>query len=301
MKQNESSLTSLVSAFSRAFHVKQDTPVIFNDTFAHNFLTNEEYDAISQNMARGIAFFSPEKATELTGDEALKWVNQIQLSPTPLARAAFAEEIVLNETQLGAEQFVILGAGLDTFSWRHPDANLHIFEVDHPASQQFKRERLAEASIQLPTNLTFVPMDFTKELSLASLIEQGFDPTKKTVFSLLGVTYYLTKEIFKQLLNTLFKDLPKGSSIIFDIADERLFTETGIFNRVRNMVQMAAASGEPMQFCSSIAQLEQLLAQQDLYIFEHLSPQAIQNRYFVDREDDLQAFETIHYVHAVKK
>ncbi|AWE06953.1 hypothetical protein DCE79_05860 [Lysinibacillus sp. 2017] len=100
---------------------------------------------------------------------------------------------------------------------------------------------------------------------------------------------------------TLFKDLPKGSSIIFDIADERLFTETGIFNRVQNMVQMAAASGEPMQFCSSIAQLEQLLAQQDLLIFEHLAPQDIQNRHFVDREDDLQAFETIHYIHAVKK
>lgn len=301
MKQNESSLTSLVSAFSRAYHIKHDAPVIFNDTFAQNFLTDGEYEAISQNMASGIAFFSPEKATELSGDEALKWVNQIQLSPTPLARAAFSEQVVLNEINLGAEQYVILGAGLDTFAWRYPDVNLHIFEVDHPASQQFKRERLAEASIQLPTNLTFVPMDFAKELSLASLITQGFDPTKKTVFSLLGVTYYLTKEIFEQLLHTLFKDLPKGSSIIFDIADERLFTETGIFSRVQNMVQMAAASGEPMQFCSSIAQLEQFLEQQDMHIFEHLSPQGIQDRYFADREDDLQAFETIHYVHAVKK
>lgn len=144
-------------------------------------------------------------------------------------------------------------------------------------------------------------MDFTKELSLEPVIAQGFDPTKKTVFSLLGVTYYLTKEIFEQLLNTLFQDLPEGSSIVFDIADEHLFTEPGIFDRVQHMVQMATATGESMQFCSSIAQLEQLLARQNLYIFEHLSPQDIQNRYFAGRDDDLQAFEAIHYIHAVKK
>lgn len=160
---------------------------------------------------------------------------------------------------------------------------------------------LKEADIEIPTNLKFIPMDFTKGLSLAPLIGQGFNPTKKTVFSLLGVTYYLTKEIFEQLLSTLFKDLPEGSSIIFDIDDENLFNKPGIFNRVQHMIQMAKASGEPMQFCLSINELERLLAWEDLYIFEHLSPQDIQNRYFADRDDDLQAFETIHYIHAVKK
>lgn len=125
MKLNESSLTSLVFAFSRAYHIKHNAPVIFNDTFAQNFLTDGEYEAISQNMARGITFFGPEKATELSGDEALKWVNQIQLSPTPLARASFTEAIVLNELNLGAEQYVILGAGLDTFAWRYLNANIH--------------------------------------------------------------------------------------------------------------------------------------------------------------------------------
>lgn len=134
MKQKDFSLTSLVSAFSRAYHVKNDKPTIFNDTFAQKFISDDEYKAISQNMAQGITFFNPEKAKELLGDKALKWVNQIQLSPTPLTRAAFAEEVVLNEVSLCAEQYVILGAGLDTFAWRYPNIKLQIFEVDHPTS-----------------------------------------------------------------------------------------------------------------------------------------------------------------------
>jgi O-methyltransferase involved in polyketide biosynthesis len=98
----------------------------------------------------------------------------------------------------------------------------------------------------------------------------------------------------------LFKDLPKGSSIIFDFADERLFTEQGKYNRVQNMVQMAQAAGEPMKFATSLLKLEKLLAEQQLLIYEHLSPQDIQNQYFSNRDDDFQAFETIHFIYAVK-
>ena len=144
-------------------------------------------------------------------------------------------------------------------------------------------------------------MDFTKETSLEKLVAAGFDTSKKTVFSLLGVTYYLTKEVFQQLIHAFFKDLPKGSSIIFDFADEHLFTEAGIFNRVQHMVQMAQASGEPMKFASSPSDIEKLLANEQLLIYEHLSPQDIQNQYFSNRDDNLQAFETIHYIHAVKQ
>ena len=138
MKNNESSMTSLVSAFSRAFHVKEDEPIIFNDYMAKDFLSPEEYAAISINMTKGIAFFSPQMAEQLKGNDAaiLKWVSQVQLSPTPLARAAYAEQVVLHELKLGAEQYVILGAGLDTFAWRHEQQTEHIsiFEIDHPST-----------------------------------------------------------------------------------------------------------------------------------------------------------------------
>lgn len=241
-------------------------------------------------------------AEKLKDDEAaiLKWITQVQLSPTPLARAAFAENIVHHEIMLGAEQYVILGTGLDTFAWRHPNLDITIFEVAPPSTQQFKLQRLQEADLECPNHLKFVSMDFTKNFSIEPLISAGFDPHKKTVFSLLGVTYYLTKEVLQQLFDTLFKDLPKGSSIVFDFADEQLFKEKGIYHRVQHIVQMAQVSGEPMKFCISLHELERLLSEYQLLIYEHLSPQDIQNQYFSNRDDDLQAFETIHYVHAVK-
>lgn len=303
MKNNESSMTSLVSAFSRAFHVKEDQPIIFNDFIAKDFLSPEEYQAISANMANGINFFSPKMAEQLKGNDAgiLKWVTQIQLSPTPLARAAYAEKVVLNELKLGTQQYVILGAGLDTFAWRYPSlTDVTLFEIDHPATQKFKLERLQQAGYELPSHLKLVAMDFTKELSLEKLIAAGFDSSKKTVFSLLGVTYYLTAIELQQMLHVFFKDLPQGSSIVFDFADENLFSKPGIFNRVQHMVQMAQASGEPMKFATSISGLEKLLSEEQLLIYEHLSPQDIQNQFFANRHDDLQAFETIHYIHAVK-
>lgn len=296
-------MTSLVSAFSRAFHAKEDQPIIFNDFIAKDFLSPEEYKAISANMANGINFFSPKMAEQLKGNDAaiLKWVTQIQLSPTPLARAAFAEKVVLNELKLGTQQYVILGAGLDTFAWRYPSlTDVTIFEVDHPATQKFKLERLQQAGYDIPRHLKLIEMDFTKELSLEKLIAAGFDPSKKTVFSLLGVTYYLTEPELQQMLHVFFKDLPQGSSIVFDFADEHLFTKPGIFNRVQNMVQMAQVSGETMKFATSLSDLEKLLSKEQLLIYEHLSPQDIQNQYFANRHDDLQAFETIHYIHAVK-
>ena len=303
MKNNESSMTSLVSAFSRAFHVKEDLPIIFNDFIAKDFLSPEEYQAISTNMANGITFFSPKMAEQLKGNHTaiLKWVTHIQLSPTPLARAAYAEKVVLNELKLGTQQYVILGAGLDTFAWRYPIlTDVTIFEIDHPSTQQFKLERLQQSGYELPSHLKLVAMDFTKELSLDKLIDAGFDPSKKTVFSLLGVTYYLTAIEFQQMLHVFFKDLPQGSSIVLDFADEHLFTKPGIFNRVQNMVQMAQAAGEPMKFATSLSDLEKLLSKEQLLIYEHLSPQDIQNQFFANRHDDLQAFETINYIHAVK-
>ncbi|MCM3362407.1 class I SAM-dependent methyltransferase [Niallia sp. Sow4_A1] len=303
MKNDEFSLTSLVSAFSRAYHVKEDNPIIFHDYIAQDFLSSAEYQSISENMSNGIPYFSAEMAEKLKGNHEaiLKWVTQIQLAPTPLARAAYAENVVLNECQLGVEQYVILGAGLDTFAWRYDSLpNVTVYEIDHQSTQNFKKERLDQAGYEIPSRLKFVAMDFTKELSLEKLVAAGFDFSKKTVFSLLGVSYYLTKEMLQELMHAFFKDLPRGSSIIFDFADKSLFTEPGIFNRVQNMVQMARAAGEPMKFASSLSELEKLLANEQLLIYEHLSPQDIQNQYFSNRNDNLQAFETVHYVHAVK-
>lgn len=304
MKQNESSLTSLVSAFGRAYHSKYDTPKIFDDYIAKDLISQEEFSAISKNMIEGIQFFNSDIGQKFKDnqEEILKWVTQVQLSPTPLARAAFCENVLLNEVHLGLKQYVILGAGLDTFAFRHPELenSLEIFEIDYPATQQVKKKRLDNAQFNIPKNLHFVSMDFTAAFSHQELIKQGF-ANKKTFFSLLGVSYYLTKEVNESLLNDLFALVPSGSSIVFDYADEKLFEEKGLSNRVANMVKMAAVSGEPMKSCFTYNEIERILEKSGLLIYEHLSPASINDRYFQNRTDYLTAFETIHYIHAVKK
>lgn len=304
MEKGKSSLTSLISAYGRAYHSQFDSPKIFNDYLAKEFITSKELNDIQENMIQGISFFNKEIAEKFMGntEEILKWITQIQLSPTPLARAAYCEQVLRNEMKLGLKQYVILGAGLDTFCFRHPELEsiLEIFEVDHPDTQAFKKERLDKAGFKIPGNLHFVSMDFTKGFSGQTLMEAGFDD-KKTFFSLLGVSYYLTKEENSNLINKLFSMVPPGSSIVFDYADERLFEEKGISNRVENMVKMAAASGEPMKSYFSYSEMENMLEKSGLLIYEHLSPKNINELYFDNRKDYLSAFETIHYIHAVKK
>ncbi|USK47940.1 class I SAM-dependent methyltransferase [Bacillus sp. CMF12] len=304
MKPNESSLTSLISAFGRAYHSQYDTPKIFDDYVAQKLISQKEISEISENMINGIQFFNEYIAQTLQGksEEILKWITQVQLSPTPLARAAYCEKVLLNEIKLGLKQYVILGAGLDTFCFRHNELEntLEIFEIDHPSTQDFKMKRLDNAKLIIPRNLHFVSMDFTKKFSFQKFIDEGFE-NKKTFFSLLGVSYYLTKEEISHLISNLFANAPIGSSIVFDYADENLFKEKGISNRVENMVKMASASGEPMKSCFTYNETENMLEKSGLLIYEHLSPATINDRFFSNRKDYLTAFETIHYIHAVKK
>ncbi|MFD1412462.1 class I SAM-dependent methyltransferase [Oceanobacillus jeddahense] len=304
MKKNEASLTSLISAFGRAYHSKYDTPKIFDDYIAKEIITQKEFSDIRENMINGIQFFNSQIASEFQNDpeEILKWITQVQLSPTPLARAAYCENVLFHAMSQGVKQYVILGAGLDTFCLRHPELNdrIEIYEIDHPATQDFKKKRLAEADYQIPDNLHFVSADFTKNFTVQNLIEEGFETNQEILFSLLGVSYYLTKEEIVNLMNKLFTGVPSGSSIVFDYADENLFKEKGMSHRVQNMVQMASASGEPMKSCFTYEEIEGLLESLGLHINEHLSPVAINEKFFRNRTDYLSAFETIHYIYAVK-
>ncbi len=300
MKQNESSMTALISAFSRAYHVENDHPVIFSDTLAKQLMTDDEYKQISGYMAGGIDFFAPDKKDEFsTIEQSLKWVVQTQLAPTPLARARFCEDALQNAIQTGASQYVILGAGMDTFAYRNPEllSKIHVFEVDHPNTQDFKKQRVEDAGWTVPKNLHYVSMDFTTDNLAIELEKAGFDNRKLTFFSWLGVTYYLTKDQISRMLKTISSLTPQGSSIVFDYADENLFSSD--VKRVQNMIAMANTSGEPMKSSFSYSELEKSLEDAGWLIYEHLTSNEIQERFFSNRKDYLHSFEHINYALAV--
>lgn len=196
---------------------------------------------------------------------------------------------------------MILGAGFDTFAFRETDfvRRHRVFEVDHPLTQKDKKERIACAGWTVPENLTFVPVDFTKDSLTEALLSHGFSKADKTFFSWLGVSYYLSAETIDQTLGELSALSSDGSTLVFDYPDENFFRATE--KRVQNTILMAKAGGEAMKSCFSCAELEKLLEKYGFYIYELLTPSDIQKE-IIDRAGaDMKAFEHVNYCLAVKK
>ena len=299
---NKASITALMSSFGRAFHAENEKNPIFADTKAKELMTDEEYQSIGSYILGGIDFFAPErKGTFASDKEALSYLVNTQIAPTPLARARFCEDSLKTAMHTGTEQYVILGAGMDTFAFREPDfmRKYKVFEVDHPLTQADKKERIKMAALEISDNLSYVPVDFSTDNLNEKLLMAGFDPSKKTFYSWLGVSYYLSLEQIEKMLDSVAGLSAEGSSLVFDYADENLFRSD--IKRVQNMIAMAAAGGEPMKTCFSYEQLEKLLEKHRFLIYELLTTEDIQENYFKGREDGLTAFEHISYVNAVIK
>lgn len=139
-------------------------------------------------------------------------------------------------------------------------------------------------------------MDFSEDNLEEKLLEAGFDPNRKTFFSWLGISYYLTTEQISRLLASLARLSAQGSSLVFDFGDEGLFTSN--IRRVQNMVAMAAAGEEPMPSCFSVPALEALLAEHGFLLYEQLTPEDIQQRFFTGQPKTLTAFPHICYANA---
>ena len=191
---NKASITALMSAFGRAFHAENEEHPVFADHLAKELMTAEEYAAVQGYVLSGAQFFEPEidPATQEPNALVRKLVNA-HIAPSPLCRAAYTEQALKTAALTGTKQYVVLGAGLDTFALRELEflSKNKVFEVDHPLTQKGKRERFARAGWTIPDNLTFVPVDFTKDSLTERLTAAGFDPSVKSFFSWLGVTYYL--------------------------------------------------------------------------------------------------------------
>ncbi|MFX0578173.1 class I SAM-dependent methyltransferase [Nocardia nepalensis] len=178
MENDGPSRTALVTAYARAYHQIADRPQIFTDPVAARLLgvTAEELTELGRPTTDPLGLAVSDRARRLFF----------------AARARFAEDAVAAAITAGARQVVILGAGLDTFAYRNSRADLRVFEVDHPATQAWKHERLAVAGIHRPETLTFVPVDFETQTLAAELESSGFKRTEPAVFVWLGVVFYLT-------------------------------------------------------------------------------------------------------------
>lgn len=192
-----------------------------------------------------------ERTEQLLGTQATRLRTHV------LLRSRYAEERLHVATGRGVAQFLILGAGLDTFAYRQPEwaTGLRIFEVDHPSSQTQKREKLKTASIPVPPNLVFVPVDFERQTLRRRLLDEGFDFDRPAFVSCLGVLVYLSMDAIRDLLRFLAA-LHAGSECVLTYGGHHQAHGSG----ARSLAEMAAAVGEPFRSPMDLAALAALCA-----------------------------------------
>lgn len=281
INQQEGSITAKICAWIRATHSRRDYQRIFNDNLAGSLLGRESSVAVSHLLQKG-----HQSAENAAG-------NLVQdLFPIPISRSAWAEtEIHAFASSYARIQHVILGAGMDTFAWRNSLPNITTFEVDHPLSQKNKLSRLKALKWD-SSKAVFVAVDFAKDSLKEKLFYSGLNPKIPTVFTILGVSYYLPLKTFGNTLREITMLMNAPTRVLFDFQDDH----EDDFSR--KMSDFTASLGEPMSRGYNVETLKSTLNTSGYKGLFHLSPQDIEERYFRSRKDGLNASRTIHFIKA---
>ena len=267
MLEGKFSRTARRVAIRRAAHQILDRPRVLDDPLALLIIGTEAAEELRSNPKEGHAFARAFRAFMA-------------------ARSRYAEDELARAVAHGVRQYVVLGAGLDTFAYRNPHPGLRVFEVDHPATQAWKREQLQAAGIAIPPSLTFVPIDFEQQTLADGLGQSGFKAEEAAFFSWLGVTPYLTREACMATLGFIAK-MPAGSGVVFDFAVDRSLLKWGQRMALDALSRRVARYGEPFQLFFDPGKLQDELKGMGFSRTELLQGEQINARYFKDREDGL--------------
>ena len=265
METGKASKTALGVAIRRAAHQLVDAPPVLDDPIAVR-LVGTGYRG---KMGR---------ASHRVGRDLRAFVA---------ARSRFVEDQLAAAVARGVRQYVVLGAGLDTFAYRNPHAGLRVFEVDFPATQEWKRGLLAEAGIALPEGLRFVPLDFEHQTLGEGLAVAGFDRCDAAFFGWLGVVPYLTVEAFRATLEVIAQ-LPAESAVSFDYAVAPEMLSAAGLKAFDALAGRVAAAGEPFQLFFTPEEMEGELRGAGFGRLEQLDSDRLNELYFKDRADGLK-------------
>jgi methyltransferase (TIGR00027 family) len=242
--------------------------------------------AIHQTLESGVIFSDP-LAARILDDETRARLEEIAADPSqrPMrlfiaARSRFSEDALAACVARGVRQIVVLGAGLDTFSLRNPHAGqgVRVFEVDYPATQGWKRERLQQAGLAIPASLTFAPVDFERQSLADGLRAAGFQADRPAFFQWLGVVPYLTRDAVSATLDFIAR-VPE-SEVVFDYAEPFANYTTERRENVMAVAARAAALGEPWLSLFDPGELSEMLRHKGFGIVEDLGMAEITDRFY---------------------
>ena len=272
MEQNGPSRTAIGTAVHRAAHLLLDEdPKILVDPFARAF------------------------AGYASDAEMLQAIASVEMIEFPRMRAVFTLRSRYAEDELdcaitrGIGQYVILGAGLDSFAYRRPDlvASLNVFEVDHPASQAWKRARLAGLGIAAPAHLHHISIDFERQTLGEGLAESIIDLGKPVFLSLLGVTQYLTTDATLRMLRDVAVTTAPGSELVFQFVVPPATLARDEAALVTAFAERNGTAGEPWLGYFEPAEMERHLLAAGFSKVVHFGPKEATERYLRGRGDGL--------------
>jgi methyltransferase (TIGR00027 family) len=268
MLPGQASQTMIRTAMRRAEHQLLDHPRIFEDPIALGFVPQASEQAI------------------LAAADELRAPTLTSLRLQFALRSRFAEDRLAQAVARGARQYVMIGAGLDTFPWRQPkfDIDLQIFWVDHPASLNWSTAYFRERGLSVPPNLSFVAADLEQRHLAERLADGGFDRSAVTFCSALGVTQYLGRDAVEALLQ-FGASWPVESEIVctFSPPDDALEGDDVAVTHERMLI--ASASGEPWKTRLAVPRVFRLLGGCGFAEVFHLTRQRAQQQYFFGTGD----------------
>ena len=262
MEKLAASRTALATSLMRAAHTRLDPHPLINDPWGDRL--------VPESVKRALA------SSNAVLDESL---IRSRSYPNVVMRTRYAEDALKDAVSRGVRQYVLIGAGFDSFSLRLPAfaANLKIFEIDFPTTQRLKLERIGACAVVLPDTVHFIAADLSQESVAAALARSPFETNRLSFFSWLGVTMYLTREANLATLRSIASCSPAGSEVVFTYLDERVFQAQS--ESFREMEQRVAAVGEPFLSGFDPAELGANLAACGLDLAEDLNGRESAARY----------------------
>jgi len=265
--------TALTAAAARAAHLIIDgDPPIFSDTLAAHLLGDRADELIGYHRAHG-------SHPVLAGARAAVTV-----------RSRYTEDRLARAVNGGTTQYVILGAGLDSFGYRSQLAlggRVRVLEVDHAATQRWKRQALSAAGITVPPAVTFVPVDFEAGPVPGDLVGGGLDPSRPAFISWLGVTMYLTREAISETL-AVVGDLAPGTEIVVEYMLPAGTRDQAGEAYAEAVMPVAAARGEPWLTCLRPGEVSAMLTRHGLEVLEQVRQSDAVDPALWNRDDPLR-------------
>ncbi len=266
--------TAQFAAAHRAYHFMIDRPVILEDSAAI-WLVNPQLSTILRVSPLRWLFWRP-------------LIMKVRpMSAFIIIRSRYAEEMLENAIKDGCRQYLIMGAGLDSWALRHKDSNVKVFELDLPATQQYKKTRIQSYLGGLPSNLVMVPIDFESE-SLSDVLQNSEIEIQTKIFvSWLGTICYLSRNSIFETFSSLSSICIPGSRIVFDYFQPKSTMSPADLQLFELLDEGGKRRGEPMQTLMETKEINEILQSSGFNIIEDLSASQIRQRYLDQRSDGL--------------